>query len=119
MDSKECIYCKKIKPYSEFAKHPTRFDGLDGRCKECIKKRVREVKEIRKVAPPMSECCECCGKKVSDNKHYKQNRLCLDHNPTTNKFRGWLCKECNMAIGLLGDTYDSVMKAIYYLKRNR
>ena len=119
MDSKECIYCKEIKPYSEFAKHPTRFDGLDGRCKECIKKRVREVKEIRKCAPPMSECCQCCGKKVSDNKHYKQNRLCLDHNPTTNKFRGWLCKECNMAIGLLGDTYDSVMKAIHYLEKNK
>lgn len=28
-------------------------------------------------------------------------------------------KECNMAIGLLGDTYDSVMKAIHYLEKNK
>lgn len=115
--SKECIYCKEEKPHSEFAKHPTRFDGMDGRCKSCYKKRVNEVKQIRRHAPPMTKSCQCCGKNTKhDNPNYKQSKLCLDHDPITKTFRGWICKECNMAIGLLGDNLDGVKNAINYLK---
>tara|TARA_Y100000592_G_C5306694_1_gene238108 strand:+ start:261 stop:641 length:381 start_codon:yes stop_codon:yes gene_type:complete len=119
IQEKECIYCKEVKPHSEFAKHPTRYDGLDGRCRECVRRRTKEVKEIRKTAPPMTEACECCGNKVNEDINYKQDKLCLDHDPSTNTFRGWLCKKCNLAIGLLGDDYDSVMRAIKYLERGK
>jgi hypothetical protein len=114
--TKICIYCKQEKPLSEFNLHPTRYDGHDGRCKCCIRKRVKLVNEIRKTAPPMPEACECCGKKPGEDKDYKNFKLCLDHDPETNTFRGWICGQCNTGIGLLGDNIPSIVKALEYLR---
>ena len=119
LNKKKCIYCEIEKPLSNFSKHPTRYDGLDGRCKSCIKERTKVVNEIRKTAPPMTEACECCGKKIGDDINYKQEKLCLDHEPKTNTFRGWLCKKCNTGIGLLGDNLKSIMKAVKYLEKRK
>jgi hypothetical protein len=45
--------------------------------------------------------------------------LCYDHDHVTMKFRGILCCKCNRAIGQLGDTAESLQKAVDYLKRKR
>ena len=116
---KACIYCKKEKPFTEFTKHPTRFDGLDGRCKSCIKERVNHVKQIRKNAPPISSTCDCCGQESGQDKSYKKIKFCLDHDPENNVFRGWLCHKCNTGIGLLGDNIEGLNRAIKYLKENQ
>lgn len=42
--------------------------------------------------------------------------LCFDHDHETGVFRGWLCHNCNKAIGLLGDTVEGVKKAVRYLE---
>ena len=42
----------------------------------------------------------------------------LDHNHTTKKFRGWICNNCNVAIGRFADSVTSLQKAIKYLKEN-
>jgi hypothetical protein len=115
--TKTCIYCNEEKAFSEFQKHLSRFDGHDGRCKSCIRKRINTVKEIRKTAPQMSLVCDCCGKKPGDVGNHKKINLCLDHDTTTDTFRGWLCSQCNTGIGLLGDDLESVMRAVNYLKR--
>jgi len=41
----------------------------------------------------------------------------LDHCHTTQEFRGWLCSDCNVAIGKLGDDTQGVLKALDYLER--
>jgi len=41
----------------------------------------------------------------------------FDHNHETGEFRGWLCNNCNSALGLLGDNPDIVKRAYYYLKK--
>jgi len=51
--------------------------------------------------------CQICG---------STDKLCYDHCHTTGKFRGVLCRSCNSAIGLLGDTKESLYKAYKYLK---
>lgn len=121
VDSKDCIYCKEIKPLSQFPKHSHYFDGYDTRCTECIRERSRKVSQIRKTAPPKSDSCDCCGKLPNIGMHanaaLRSRGLALDHDPATDAFRGWLCDGCNRAIGSLGDSLEGLMRAVEYLKR--
>lgn len=55
--------------------------------------------------------CECCGKAPA------RRRLALDHCHDTRRFRGWLCGNCNVGIGMLGDTLEGVLHAVKYLRR--
>ncbi len=42
--------------------------------------------------------------------------LVVDHCHNSGQIRGLLCNRCNRAIGLLGDTYESLQAAADYLK---
>ena len=111
---KQCIYCKKVKPKSEFPKHNLYKDKLDMRCRQCIKEQSAIRRKLHKEAPPRPEVCECCGKKPI--------KWCLDHNHDDKTFRGWICDRCNTGMGKLGDNtlqgdIKGLMKAVKYLKR--
>ena len=54
--------------------------------------------------------CAICTKTCSTGR-----RLCVDHCHTTGEVRGLLCKRCNTAIALLGDSVEGVSKAASYL----
>ena len=55
-----------------------------------------------------SDCCEICGSKES---------LCYDHCHITKDFRGVLCRTCNLGLGQLGDTLESIQKVVAYLSK--
>ena len=40
----------------------------------------------------------------------------LDHSHDTDEFRGWICRECNSSIGLMGESVEGVPKALTYLE---
>jgi Recombination endonuclease VII len=66
----------------------------------------------QKLPPPTRPCpqvCELCGRPP------KTRALALDHDHETGEFRGWLCGVCNMALGKLGDSKESLSKALSYL----
>lgn len=42
---KECNECKELKNPSSYYKHPDTKDGLLGKCKECVKSRVKKHRE--------------------------------------------------------------------------
>ncbi len=94
-------------------------------CSSCAKERHKEWRdsayESGKIwtdmglpAPvrPHPENCEACGRNRGEK------RLCLDHDHTTQKFRGWLCNACNRGIGYLGDDLKGIMSAMRYLQKN-
>lgn len=58
--------------------------------------------------PPNNDGCELCQKKES---------LVWDHDHDTGKFRGWLCKQCNLGLGLFKDDPNRLLKAVDYLKK--
>ena len=68
----------------------------------------QELEEYRKIHTK----CEICGKDVEDirkeNNHF--NDLCIDHNHTTNQFRGLLCMTCNRALGWFEKNEQNILE---------
>lgn len=48
----------------------------------------------------------------------KENPTDLDHNHSTGKIRGILCRHCNTALGLFKENVQTIENAIGYLKIN-
>ena len=59
---------------------------------------------------PRPKQCEICERPEVDK------RLCLDHCHESGVFRGWICDNCNLGLGLLGDNVLSVQRALMYLQ---
>lgn len=72
--------------------------------------RRRGLPEPTRLIP---DRCELCG--GPPNGH---GSLHLDHCHETNRFRGWLCSNCNHGLGKLGDNIEGLQRAIEYLKRS-
>jgi hypothetical protein len=58
--------------------------------------------------------CSIC-QKVPEHKVKSRAVLHVDHDHETGKVRGLLCTWCNMALGQLGDTAESVQRVLDYL----
>jgi hypothetical protein len=54
--------------------------------------------------------CAICGKASKE-------RLHVDHDHSSGKVRGLLCRPCNRGIGLLGDSSSRLRSAALYLER--
>jgi len=67
--------------------------------------------------------CGCCGFPISFTSAIRlgagKSNAVIDHDHTTGKVRGILCGECNTGIGKLGDSIESLKKALNYLERNQ
>ena len=61
---------------------------------------------LKKMNIPIPEACDLCS---------KVKPLVLDHDHESGAFRGWLCMECNVALGKLGDSSSSILKAYQYV----
>lgn len=124
METRECSKCSKVKPISEYYRRSQSSGGGHERfCKECKKTyykrehRWRHLKERYDITREEYEDrykdqegrCGVCGT-------YKEV-LCVDHCHSSGDIRGLLCSPCNRAIGQLGDTEESLMRAVEYLKQ--
>jgi len=121
--SKVCNYCSVIKPLIAFSKNKNCHDGHDTRCKDCRRSRARLVNGLKRASPPRPAACDCCGyvpdkeqDRIKGRKHFP---LGLDHDPVTKEFRGWLCNNCNRAIGCMGDSLEGVLRVTEYLQGYR
>jgi len=79
-----------------------------------------EMKRYHKHAPKhrenmagrsKPEFCEICGGTVG-----KQG-IVFDHCHQRGHFRGWICRHCNVILGLCGDSVEHLLKLVAYLKR--
>ena len=121
-DTKCCSKCKQNLPNNfKFFGRNARRSGDDVKtltnhiCRECESYQHKVVRHIRKTAPPTPENCECCSIPFSSIKNLD---IHLDHCHEEETFRGWLCKNCNIGIGMLGDDVKGVTRALKYLKRH-
>jgi hypothetical protein len=54
--------------------------------------------------------CAICGVKVQGE------RMCVDHDHSTGRVRGLLCRLCNKSLGGFRDSVDLLRKAVAYLE---
>ena len=112
---KTCSECSIEKTPEEFY-----FNVRNNKCRACLLKTVNAknaivrsmfgkgtTRKVLKANAPYGAPCDCCGRKMEEPN--------FDHCHETNTFRGWLCKDCNTAIGKLGDNLEGLMKAVKYL----
>lgn len=106
--TKVCKTCKQEKPLDEY--YRLGAIGTRSDCKNCYSINAHLYKKMRKnqVAPEEGTACECCGDSTK--------KLNWDHDHETKEHRGWICWNCNVGIGNLGDNLEGVTKAVEYLK---
>ena len=66
---------------------------------------------------PEPKGCEICARPEGrTTKDGLQHGLSLDHDHQTGAFRGWLCRQCNLAIGNMMDNPALLRSAADYLE---
>ncbi len=144
MNSKVCFRCKEEKDISSFSKSKSNKSGYKSYCKVCHSeytniyrknkrlknpdayfKHEKERKLIFKFKINLEEYesqikaqgnrCKICNV-IGEDTH--KGMLCLDHDHTSGKIRGFLCDRCNMGLGHFKDDISLLEKAIEYLQKN-
>lgn len=99
-------YNKALRAKSPKYKSPAAVESERERRKavgySTLKRRTAEKKAGR-VKP---DRCEVCN---------KSGVICFDHCHSTGKFRGWLCKECNVVLGIVKEDPETLRKLAAYL----
>jgi len=128
MTEKECSKCGEIKPLTEFGKNQSTNTGgnvyFRPECKKCTssasKGKNQSYKMAGKPSYPEIECpCDLCGKpsRAATKPGSKPKKLVFDHGHVSLKHRGWLCDNCNRAMGMLGDDERSMIEAVLYIAK--
>ena len=119
METRKCSKCGVVHPLTEefFGRNQSTNTGGDKyfrpECKVCTKKAGQGKNKAYKLAgipeyPKLGTPCYNCGR--------TDKKLVFDLDHETLAHRGWLCDNCNRSIGMLGDTIESLERAIKYLK---
>ena len=115
-DEKLCKECGKMlnsqTGYVNAASARTGKQYLNSACRPCHNHRTAVVAKLKlkHIHPEAGTPCECCG---------RISKLFLDHTHNDDKFRGWICRECNSGIALLGDSVESLKRALVYLEASK
>ena len=115
-DEKLCKECgKMLNVETGYVNHASARTGkkyLNSACRPCHNHRTAVVAKLKlkHEHPAAGTPCECCG---------RISKLFLDHTHSDDTFRGWICRECNSGIGLLGDSVESLKKALVYLEASK
>lgn len=74
--------------------------------------------EYDALAATQDNRCAVCGRHETDRDHRsgEVRRLAVDHCHDTGAVRGLLCRKCNTAVGLLGESLDNVRSLLTYLE---
>jgi len=139
-ETKICSKCGQEKPLSDFYKEPRHKDGVHSCCKICFCKSTKDYKrrnhqkvlsstknlhlkktfgitldEYKTMLLKQKGVCAICGKPETSTFRGKIRHLSVDHDHETDKNRGLLCNDCNIALGWFHDDVQILANAIRYL----
>ena len=120
-----CRKCDTMKPLDCFTPSAVAYEteprpvasrSISGHgrwCRQCSSEYGKGKAIAVKLAgprPTKPTPCECCGTITPPEK------LHLDHDHKTDKFRGWICFRCNIAVGQVRDCSDIAYRLHEYLR---
>ena len=70
MELKRCIICREFKNLNEFYPHPQMQNGVDSKCKKCVKDYAQNIKKSEKLVW-MSKTWSNCGETKPTSEFYK------------------------------------------------
>jgi len=128
-----CNRCKVPKDIDDFYRKSSSSDRRNKICKECLSKshakyydenseKIRAYRrnygrmhrygisesDVVKMIDEQNGICAICQEEISSNSH-------VDHDHETGQIRAILCKNCNIALGLLKDDFGNLARALDYL----
>jgi hypothetical protein len=138
--TKICTKCKEEKNLSEFKnRRGEQKHLLHSWCKSCEYKAAQEWRKVNpekvrvyRAKDPWTFKKRLARRRITEEQFWSMYEsqdgkcaICLqdiapensaiDHNHTTGKIRGILCKSCNRGIGLLKDSHEVLSRASDYL----
>ena len=135
---KTCSKCGELKTLDQFHKHKRRPNGLRAACKTCVNEantrrrnadrskhretsRRSRIKNLYGLDPAAYDsmmreqggrCAICQIHKDEAPRGY----LCVDHCHETGAVRQLLCHNCNVVLGLVGESRATLKSMITYLE---
>lgn len=78
------------------------------------------LEQVQELSSRQGDRCAICGRHADEIKRIDSlgkviDRLYVDHDPQTGQIRGLLCKDCNIALGLLLEEPVLLEVALEYL----
>lgn len=133
IETKICYSCKQEKPVTDFYRSNVSYYQKE--CKLCNRDRKNKwhktdsgklssantklkrrfgisLEDYNKMLHDQGGKCLVCGSTESFNGH----KLAVDHDHTTGRVRGLLCKACNSALGLLKEDITNMENLIKYVE---
>ena len=141
LQERKCRTCDETKNlldnYYRSRKDKTLPSSYSYECKECTVSRVKKrhrlnpsinreshlrrrygitIQEYTDILESQGNACATCGT-TEPGGTWKS--FAVDHDHTTGKVRGMLCKSCNIALGEVDDNLQTLTNMVEYLKRNK
>jgi hypothetical protein len=117
-----CKACGLEKPITQFYK-PRSETVYPTNCSSCCKIKARhdsrkrifglDEEEWQILFESQNRCCAICRKDKPGKSTWH-----TDHDHTTNKVRGILCRDCNLLLGFAKDNTTTLKQAITYLENS-
>lgn len=123
---KICPSCNESKTLKDFPKNKNSPLGYLNICKMCFslrnKLRVYSLTkdELDSIIDRQKGLCDLCELPFKDSRdmHVDHDHRCCDYEGSCGKcVRGIIHANCNVGIGLLGDSIEKLQKAIAYLEK--
>ena len=128
ISSKTCLRCKKEQTLDCFGwSGYIKKDGTKSLCTYCRtcqnelrvqRKYGVDYQKYLEMLNSQDGCCANPGCKTKEPGAPKRTRFYIDHCHTTNKIRGLLCHQCNLALGHVADDIKKLEGLIEYLQNS-